>query len=495
MGISTRYAFAGLVISACLVSLGGVARACDTWVALRDATADHSVILAKNSDRPPMEAQPLVQVPRRQHQSGEKVKCTYIEIPQIAETYEHIGSKIWWAFGYEHGMNEHGVAVGNEAVWSKEPYQWGDGLLGMDLLRLALERAKTADEALHVITALLEKYGQSGDCERSGEWGKANYHNSFLIADGKEAWVLETAGRYWVARRITNGVYSISNIYSIEREWDEAHPKLVQHAIEMGWTRSAEEFNFARDYGDYWRKESKSPGNMQIRRNMTLSCLRRDFGRVTPAAMMKISRSHLEDTVAEPRWGASETFWPTPCRHDTAGNGYHTAASMIAHLRAGQPALLRQVYWAGFSNPCSAVFKPFYLHGPAVPADYARGSSTYSGDSPWWWANRVKLLCDLNHRALAPAARGVFDLTEGWEMERQRSVEADARRLIDSGRTPDAVRILQQFIDANSTRVEKEYRMLNQSLPPMLETVGPRYLFLDYVRKWTSASGVPLPLP
>ena len=55
---------------------------------------------------------------------------------------------------------------------------------------------------MHVIIGLLEKYGQCGDCEHEGEWGKANYHNSFLIADPKEAWVLETAGRYWVAKRI-----------------------------------------------------------------------------------------------------------------------------------------------------------------------------------------------------------------------------------------------------------------------------------------------------
>lgn len=203
-----------LAVCACLAA-GAAASACDTWVALRDATADGSVILAKNSDRPPMEAQPLVQVPRSRHQPGETVQCTYIRIPQAAETYEHIGSKIWWAFGYEHGMNEHGVAIGNEAVWSKESYQWGDGLLGMDLVRLGLERGDTARKAMRVMVELLARYGQSGDCERPGEWGKANYHNSFLIADRNEAWVLETAGRYWAAKRLTRGVYSISNIYSI----------------------------------------------------------------------------------------------------------------------------------------------------------------------------------------------------------------------------------------------------------------------------------------
>ncbi len=477
----------------CIAGLSSDARACDTWVALRNATADHSVILAKNSDRPPMEAQPLVHGARQRHAPGEMVKCTYISIPQAAETYEHIGSKIWWAFGYEHGMNEYGVAIGNEAVWSKEPYQWGDGLLGMDLVRLGLERGKTAHEAMRVIAALLEKYGQSGDAEHAGEWGKANYHNSFLIADPTEAWVLETAGRYWVAKRITTGVYSISNIYSIERDWDEAHPKLVQHAIDMGWAKSAEDFNFARDYGDYWGKASRNPGNMQIRRNATLGCLRTDFGQVSPRTMMKIGRYHLEGTATEPRWGAAETFWPTPCLHDSPANGYHTAASMIAHLRADGPKPLRQVYWASFSNPCTNVFKPFYLGGPDVPAAYAAGTSAYSEDAPWWMANRLKLLCDLNYGALAPAARGVFDATETWELDRQKTVEAQARALFEQGKEADAIGLLQTFVDTNCSRTAREYRMLNDTLPSLLRTVGIRYLFADYAREWTAKARVPLP--
>ena len=383
-----------------------VTKACDTWVALPDATADHSVILAKNSDRPPMEAQPLVQCPRRRHSAGDMVQCTYIKIPQVAETYEHIGSKIWWAYGYEQGMNEHGVAIGNEAVWSKEPYQWGDGLLGMDLLRLGLERGATAHQAMHVMIDLLEKYGQSGDCERAGEWGKANYHNSFILADPKEAWVLETAGRYWVARKISRGVYSISNIYSIEQDWDEAHPNLVQHAIAQGWTKSAKDFNFARDYGDYWTKEAKAPGNTQMRRDETLTCLRKDGSQISIASMWKINRNHHEGTPAAPRWSPADTFLSTPCMHDCPRAPYRTNASMVAHLRAGQPPLLRQVYWACFSNPCCGVFQPFYLHGCKLPESYALGKSTYAADAPWWQANRIKLLCDLNYQATSSEGSG-----------------------------------------------------------------------------------------
>ncbi len=467
---------------------------CDTWVALKDATADGSVILAKNSDRPTMEAQVLVQIPSAKYPPGAKVRCTYIEIPQVAETNEVLLSKIWWAFGGEHGMNEHGVAIGNEAVWSKEPYQWNDGLLGMDLLRLGLERGKSAYEALHVMTALLEKFGQSGDAEHPGEWGKANYHNSFIIADPNEAWVLETAGRYWVAKKLTSGFYSISNIYSIESNWDEASPGLVKHAVEKGWTKSAADFNFARDYGDYWTATSKNPGDMQLRRNATYACLQRDYAKVTPASMMKINREHHESTIAAPRWGAAETFFATPCMHDNSRRQYHSAASMVAHLRSRMPPLLRQVYWASLSNPCCNVFQPLYLHGVKAPDNYARGTSTYSNDSPWWWANRLKLLCDLNYEAVSPAVRAVFDQTERWEMSRQGTAEALALRLAESGKSAEAAEVLQGFVNENSGRIERQYQTLHKMAEDMLKNLGIRYLFLDYVKDWTTKKGVPLPL-
>jgi len=489
-------ALSGLLCLACTMAFAPALwpQSCDTWVALQDATADGSVILAKNSDRPPMEAQPLVHVPQAEHGSGTKVKCTYIEIPQVPVTYEHLGSKIWWAFGYEHGMNEHGVAIGNEAVFSKEPCQWGDGLLGMDLLRLGLERGKTAYDAMHVIVNLLVEYGQSGDCERAGEWGKANYHNSFILADPKEAWVLETAGRYWVAKKIQRGVYSISNIYTIETEWDEAHPKLVQHALDMGWTRSVKDFNFARDYGDYWRKDSADPGRMQIRRNASLALCQALSGKIDPPATMKFLRSHNEGTSIAPRWAAPETFWPTLCMHDNPRAGYHSAASEVCHLRASMPPLLRQVYWASFSNPCCNVFKPFYLHGPKVPIDYARGTSTYATDSPWWWANRLKLLCDLNYSALNPVVRDAFDKTERWMLERQRDYETQALNLLAKGNREAAAAILQKYVDENCSRIEREYRKLNDDLPPRLKTAGIKFLFLDYLKDWTSKAGIPLPL-
>jgi secernin len=114
------------------------------------------------------------------------------------------------------------VVIGNEAVWTTEPYA-ENGLLGMDLVRLGLERGPTALDALQVIVDLMEEHGQGGNC---AEHFAFNYHNSYLIADQNEAWVLETAGRYWVAEKISRGTRSISNSLSIHGKGDLRHPEL-----------------------------------------------------------------------------------------------------------------------------------------------------------------------------------------------------------------------------------------------------------------------------
>jgi hypothetical protein len=85
-------------------------------------------------------------------------------------------------------------------------------------------------------------------------------------------------------------------------------------------------------------------------------------------------------------------------------------------------------------------------------------------------------------------------LTEAWQQERKNTIETEALRLIRSGREADAVRLLQDFVDGNVGRIDREYRMLSRSLPGVLATAGTRYLFLDYLSQWTARSGVPLPL-
>lgn len=149
---------------------------CDTLVSI----TDEGVLCAKNSDRDPNEAQVPRWVPAADHPAGSRLRCTWIDIPQAPHTNAVLISQPWWMWGAEMGTNEHGLTIGNEAVFTHEPK--GDAaLLGMDLVRLGLERATGADEAVEVIVTLLERHGQGGSA--SHEHPGFTYHNSFLIAD------------------------------------------------------------------------------------------------------------------------------------------------------------------------------------------------------------------------------------------------------------------------------------------------------------------------
>ncbi|MBN8188158.1 hypothetical protein JF540_15805 [Salipiger thiooxidans] len=129
---------------------------CDTMIAMGTITGTARTYLAKTSDREPNEAQYLTRTPAADHPEGAMVRMTYVEIPQVADTSAHVGSRLWWIWGFEHGVNEHGLAIGNEAEWSRLPAGTEPGLPDMDLLRLTPERARDADEALAVLTGPIE---------------------------------------------------------------------------------------------------------------------------------------------------------------------------------------------------------------------------------------------------------------------------------------------------------------------------------------------------
>ncbi|KFO72616.1 Secernin-2, partial [Cuculus canorus] len=117
------------------------------FVALPPHTATPAVIFGKNADRPRHEVQEIVYVPAAVHRPGDKVQCTYLEIEQAERTHAVVLSRPAWLWGAEMGANEHGVCVGNEGVWTREPVGEDEALLGMDLVRVGLERGSSAQEA------------------------------------------------------------------------------------------------------------------------------------------------------------------------------------------------------------------------------------------------------------------------------------------------------------------------------------------------------------
>ena len=189
---------------------------CDTMAVGAFATEYKQNMLAKNSDRPTGESQRLAFFPARENAVGTKLKMTDLEIDDIQKTYATVGSQPYWTWGFEMGYNECGLIIGNEAQGSKNAKESETGILGLDLLRLGLERAATAREAIEVITSLLLKYGQNANASQLID---RRYENSYLLVDKTEIWLLETAGREWAAKQIIDRV-GISNCYTIEDSFD-----------------------------------------------------------------------------------------------------------------------------------------------------------------------------------------------------------------------------------------------------------------------------------
>jgi hypothetical protein len=201
---------------------------CDCLVALPGSTAHGGTLFAKNADRDATEAIGVRRAPPRRDRSP--LRCTYIEIDaHPTDTLDSLLVAPDWMWGAEMGINEAGVVIGNERIFTTlDPRTAPDALTGMDLLRLGLERGPSASAAVTVISDLLERYGQGG----SGHASLVQpYWSSFLIADPSTAFVVETSGATWEAAEV-HGTAAISNRTTIP-SFDAAHRHPRQRVAEQ----------------------------------------------------------------------------------------------------------------------------------------------------------------------------------------------------------------------------------------------------------------------
>ncbi|MEW6128420.1 MAG: C69 family dipeptidase [Acidobacteriota bacterium] len=363
---------------------------CDTLVALQNHTNDHSVWFAKNSDREPGEAQAIEHHPQTNHASTRKLQCTYIEIPAAEKTNEVLISRPVWMWGAEFGANEYGVTIGNEAVWTKIPTE-KIGLTGMDLLRLAIERTVTAREALELITDFIQRYNQGGACGFRNK--NFRYHNSFIIADPQEAWVLETAGKFWAAEKV-KGIRTISNCLSIGKAFDLIADGAFSYAKQKGWCKSTADFDFAKCFGDpIYRKLSGG-----VERS---SCTFRNLSSVNGL----LRREDFFATLRNHNGRAPQNGWRMrmPCAHASiqpTRRAGQTTSSIVSCLNPSQ-----NLHWlTGTSSPCLSVFKPMRLRQGIIQTGKPPQIS-YDTDSLFWRHERLHRLVLRDYENLKP----VFD--------------------------------------------------------------------------------------
>lgn len=317
---------------------------CDTLVVMPHASKNGKLIFAKNSDRSPNEPHVLVSYPAKDYDIGKEpeVKLTYISIPQVAHTNAVVLLKPEWIWGAEMGFNEFGVNIGNEAVFTKEKRNGPAALTGMDMLRLALERAADAKSALELIIGLLEKYGQGGNC---GYDHTFCYHNSFLIADRTSAYVLETAGRYYSVK-IVEDYYAISNCLSIKNDYNCVHPDAFDRALKKGKAKADTPFDFDASFTD---KLFTHFAKSRERRAYAMDALQKHAGEITVRTVMDILRGH------SPRKAEDGNSVGSVCMHAGGAVGDHTTGSYIAEL--GKDSA--EYYITGTSLPCLSIYKPF----------------------------------------------------------------------------------------------------------------------------------------
>lgn len=357
------------------------------------------MVFAKNSDRPVGEVQLAVPFGRRPT-AGCILRTQYLS---IGDTGAHAAllSCPTWLWGAEHGVNEFGVAIGNERVATvHDSAQARPRLIGMDMVRLGLERARSAEEALDILVDLLTTHGQGGIADAARQEA---YDSSFLIADPRQAFVLDTSGTDFAAAPFPRGT-AISNRLSVGSDWTRGSPDL-----EPG-----------DDFGRF-RDPDAPVASAELRLAASRTFLdgqRATAGGLTPAA----TAAHLRDHGNGP-WGAPGAAGPAQppptaggaepgsgvsvCMHLSGGSV--TAASLIAvlptDLAAGAPL---QAYVA-LGSPCVGIYVPAFVRTAAGPPPFV--PKELSSEAMWRAADALRQRVEADPAAIGPI-REVLDPVE-----------------------------------------------------------------------------------
>ncbi len=362
---------------------------CDSFVALGNSTQSGSVLLAKSADTEVNEAEQVVRYPRRHYAEGALARITHRTIPQVPVTHQVILGRSFWAWGSELGCNELGVSVGNEAAFSNQPSE-ADGACCLDLCRLSVERGGTALEAVKAVGAVVEAFGQGGNCQMMGNYP---FDTGLLIGDRHEAYVVNCAGRHWAARKVDD-VMAISNRYQITDDW--GHSSLQ--------AENGAKPNFREQFADEVREAEVAALARECR---ALELLQSSKGSITVKDMADILRDVGEDSES---YNIPDDELPDRiCMHagPFEARFWHATGAMITD--SSEEGVC--VWMTATSATDLSVFKPLFFEAD-MPDTGPLPRGTFSEGPLWWKHERLHRRAVADYHALKPAIRATFDELE-----------------------------------------------------------------------------------
>ncbi len=426
--------------------------ACTNLIVTKGASADGSVMVSYSADSHTRYGV-LVHYPAAKFPAGSMLKIyewgkeRYLgEIPQVRETYEVIGN-----------MNEHQVVIG-ETTWGGLKSQYDpEGIVDYgSLIYIALQRSKTAREAITVFTELCEKYGYAS----SGE--------SISIADPNEAWILEIIGKapkkvngvnvnkgaVWVAVRIPDGCISghanqarITTFPLNDPQNCLYSPDVITHAREQGLYNGPDErFSFADTYGpadggtirgcdariwSFFNRFGADDMNKYLdyalgknpENRMPLYIKAKGKLKVSEVAAMM--RDHYEGTPMDMTQdigagGNARPYRWRPMDWEVEGKSYlneraiatqQTGFWFIGQCRSYVPNEIGGIFWFAVDDAATSPLTPVYTSSKAISPHYALGNGSmieYSDESMFWIVNRIAQFAYLRYNHIGKEVQQVI---------------------------------------------------------------------------------------
>lgn len=486
-----------LVLSAAMLLASSGAFACSNLIVGKKASVDGSVMVSYNADDYGMFGH-LCHYPAGTHPKGTMRQIYdwdsgmyHGEIEEAPVTYNVIGN-----------INEFQLSIGETTYGGREEMVDSTGILDYgSLIYVTLQRAKTAREAISVMTSLVEKYGYNSEGE------------TFSICDPNEAWIMEMQGTgagskgvVWVAMRIPDDAIcahanqSRIGKFNMKDKKNVLYSKnVISYARKMGWFNGKDsEFSWKNTYAfpdfsgrrfcdarvwsffnhyadDFDRYLPWALGKDKDAEDMPLWIV--PNRKLSVADVENGMRDHYEgtalalDTTSIGGGVYEMPYRPTPLTFTVDGKQYfnerpistqQTAFTFVSQLRSWLPREIGGVLWFGNDDANMVAYTPVYCGNTVQPACYnTKGADavTFSSDNAFWLCNMVSNMVYPRYSQLFPELKAVRDSLETSYFANQTSIEKQAADLYKTDKAA-ALKLLNNYSNTKADEMLVSWKHL-----------------------------------